>query len=553
MSTQNLSIPTGFYEIGAYKTNIRRIKDGVEELDEFSKMIKERADIEAKYGKYIQTWHEKWYNFVDSKIPPGLIKDTWDHILKEGNEVSKLHIGMKERFGDEIVRTIALYKKENHHSRTFGGESKEIHEISEAFEKAQKQWKKLMQKLESCKKNYFNACRSEKTAQQQLANAQSDSSLSQDATDKLRERMEKLKEEVRKSRDLYEKQVEECDKYRNVYIENMSFVFEKCQQMEMKRMKFAIEMMAGVQCILGELVDSEKMKDLHNSLKSRFNSVGDPQYNGDLKEWSKIHGPEAPSAWPIFEEYTPGMQHISSRPIKNSSGVVLTKRTATISNEFTDAPIVIQKSDISRPLSTISTIERTHLKRESSSGGSSQENQSTLDSKSSKNSEKGLPKVLQNRNFVASPFSDPFPMRTPEASKVGQQQQKQPGKQIEATPTKRLQQKPVSAHSSDSGSFDDTTMDKHHHQQHHNNNNTDNRNNIEEEEEDDDANTYGDFGQLKGPAKALYDYIPIEGDEIELKKGDLLEVLSGPDHLGWCMGRKNNETGLFPASYVTSV
>uniref|UniRef100_A0AC34FYF8 SH3 domain-containing protein n=1 Tax=Panagrolaimus sp. ES5 TaxID=591445 RepID=A0AC34FYF8_9BILA len=91
-------------------------------------------------------------------------------------------------------------------------------------------------------------------------------------------------------------------------------------------------------------------------------------------------------------------------------------------------------------------------------------------------------------------------------------------------------------------------MDKHHQ---HNNNNNGNRNNIEEDE--DDAITYGDFGQLKGPAKALYDYIPIEGDEIELKKGELLEVLSGPDHLGWCMGRKNNETGLFPASYVTPV
>ena len=156
------------------------------------------------------------------------------------------------------MRTIALFKKENHHPRTFGGESKEIHEISEAFEKAQKQWKKLMQKLEASKKLYFNACRSEKSAQQQLVNAQSDSSISQDATDKLRERVEKATDEVRKSRDSYGKLVEECDKYRNVYIENMGFVFEKCQQMELKRMKFAMEMMEGVRCILGDLVESEK-------------------------------------------------------------------------------------------------------------------------------------------------------------------------------------------------------------------------------------------------------------------------------------------------------
>lgn len=59
MSSQNLSILSGFYEIGAYKTNIRRIKDGVDELEEFSKMIRERAEIEAKYGKYLQAWHDK--------------------------------------------------------------------------------------------------------------------------------------------------------------------------------------------------------------------------------------------------------------------------------------------------------------------------------------------------------------------------------------------------------------------------------------------------------------------------------------------------------------
>jgi hypothetical protein len=67
----------------------------------------------------------------------------------------------------------------------------------------------------------------------------------------------------------------------------------------------------------------------------------------------------------------------------------------------------------------------------------------------------------------------------------------------------------------------------------------------------------------------LYNYVPIESDEIPLTKGlnptsflvikifnwvfldELLEVLSGPDNLGWCYGRKgNSKEGLFPASYV---
>ena len=94
-------------------------------------------------------------------------------------------------------------------------------------------------------------------------------------------------------------------------------------------------------------------------------------------------------------------------------------------------------------------------------------------------------------------------MRTPEV----QPQVVKKQKIAEETP-KRV---PVSAHSSDSGSYDDTNMDKHH-----------DGNTADEE----DALKFGDFGQLKGPAKALYDYLPIEGDEIELKKGNTYSHIS---------------------------
>ena len=133
-------------------------------------------------------------------------------------------------------------------------------------------------------------------------------------------------------------------------------------------------------------------------------------------------------------------------------------------------------------------------------------------------------KVLQNanRNTIGSPFSDPFPMRTPETKNM-------PSSVITETPKK-------GSDSSDSGSFDRKEC-------------VDSNDN-----ECDDEAKYGDFpGQIRGPAKALYDYIPIEGDEMALTKGEILEVLAGPDSLGWCTGRKGNESGLFPASYVMPV
>ncbi|KAK6034681.1 SH3 domain protein [Cooperia oncophora] len=63
---------------------------------------------------------------------------------------------------------------------------------------------------------------------------------------------------------------------------------------------------------------------------------------------------------------------------------------------------------------------------------------------------------------------------------------------------------------------------------------------------------YGDFEELhsKSLATVLYDYNPLENDEIALQKGETIEILSDADSLGWCTGRRNGEVGLFPASYV---
>ena len=91
-----------------------------------------------------------------------------------------------------------------------------------------------------------------------MTNAQSDNSMSPDANEKLRERVDKCKEEVRKAKNNYEVQLAEIDKYKNVYIENMGFVFEKCQQMELKRMKFAMEMISAIENVMGDLIDAER-------------------------------------------------------------------------------------------------------------------------------------------------------------------------------------------------------------------------------------------------------------------------------------------------------
>ena len=47
------------------------------------------------------------------------------------------------------------------------------------------------------------------------------------------------------------------------------------------------------------------MTKIHSALQNKFKNVSDTQLNDDLREWSKLHGVEAPVTCPIYEEYTP--------------------------------------------------------------------------------------------------------------------------------------------------------------------------------------------------------------------------------------------------------
>jgi hypothetical protein len=68
--------------------------------------------------------------------------------------------------------------------------------MDDEFEKAQRQWKKLVEKADSAKKAYHLACRNEKSAYIQLMNLRGDASTANENADKTRERHEKCRETV---------------------------------------------------------------------------------------------------------------------------------------------------------------------------------------------------------------------------------------------------------------------------------------------------------------------------------------------------------------------
>lgn len=60
------------------------------------------------------------------------------------------------------------------------GQLKEKKDIEDLFKKAQKPWAKQFEKVNKCRADYHNACKNERSAQNQERNAGGDSSLSPD-------------------------------------------------------------------------------------------------------------------------------------------------------------------------------------------------------------------------------------------------------------------------------------------------------------------------------------------------------------------------------------
>lgn len=63
---------------------------------------------------------------------------------------------------------------------------------------------------------------------------------------KMHDRVQKTKEEVQKCREKYQQAISEITKYNSVYIEDMTSVFDKCQQMEKTRLMFFKEVLFSI-------------------------------------------------------------------------------------------------------------------------------------------------------------------------------------------------------------------------------------------------------------------------------------------------------------------
>ncbi|KAG5330485.1 PACN2 protein, partial [Acromyrmex charruanus] len=341
-SDDNMLIATSdsFWEAGNYKRTTRRIEDGHKLCDSLIALVQERAEIEKNYAKALKNWSKNWNDKIEKGPEYGTTEAAWKGVLVESDRLCDLHLRVKENLCNDIVQQVKTWQKDTYHkwlmSHGFGSMMtlKERKEMEDSFKKAQKPWAKLLQKVEKAKAEYHNSCKTERTAANMERNASADSSLSPDQmTDcgcgawslripknlrdnkigdvqfvkKMQDRVQKTKEEVQKAKEKYEASLQEINQYNPKYMEDMTQVFEKCQEMEAQRLQFFKDVLFGIHKCLNISQDPV----LPQIYEEFYHTINNADHEKDLKWWSNNHGINMAMNWPQFEEYTEEFREIT--------------------------------------------------------------------------------------------------------------------------------------------------------------------------------------------------------------------------------------------------
>ncbi|CAH1787193.1 unnamed protein product [Owenia fusiformis] len=304
-----------FWEVHQYKRTVKRIDDASKLCNELTLMIQDRADIEKAYAKSLRNWSRVWNEKIEKGPEYGTTEAGWKGTLTEADRVAELHFEVKEKLVNDVIPQIKQWQKDHFHKQMMGG-SKESKEMDENFRKAQKPWAKKLEKVQKARKEYHNACKQEKSANIQENNAKGDSAISPDHLKKIQDKAEKARRDVESTHSKYEAALNDINSYNAKYMEDMTEVFDKCQEFEEKRLIFFKEMLFGIhKCldISSNPIYSQIYQDLHQN-------ISHADFQKDLKFWSNNNGVGMAMNWPVFEEYSPELQDISKKKKKDLSG-----------------------------------------------------------------------------------------------------------------------------------------------------------------------------------------------------------------------------------------
>ncbi|KPI98254.1 Protein kinase C and casein kinase substrate in neurons protein 3 [Papilio xuthus] len=385
------------------------------------------------------------------------------------------------------------------------------------------------------------------------------------------ERVSKCREEVSKSREKYQSALAEITGYNPRYIEDMTAVFERCQQMEAQRLTFFKDVLFSFH----KCLNISQEPTLPQIYEEFHHTINNADHQKDLKWWANNHGVNMAMAWPQFEEastesletrfafltaastaleriaaFRPRLPSLwDAFPLRLCFGGDDSKSRVAPSicsyslhdgcyanpmfipeytEEFRD--IAKGKSKESLPTGPITLLNQRPVSEDELPPINSTKTSKNSNHSETMNSTQSV--ALHNNTASANNTIDKKTISAPIAVTNGTASAPKSGK---TSPSKEgVRGGEVTRRGEGRGEGRQ-------------------ENPFEEEEWEEEGGALEDSGEPGVPVRALYDYTGAESDELSLRQGDLFEKLEDEDEQGWCKGRKDGRVGLYPANYVEPV
>ncbi|EGD82868.1 hypothetical protein PTSG_03499 [Salpingoeca rosetta] len=322
----NLESVPNFWQVGEFKRAVQRLDAGATLLDDFSRLVLERAHIEKKYAQMLASWSKKWNDKITKghEDSDGTLKPAWHSLLTEADQLSEVHANNDTQLRESVQKEVTKWRKSTYTRQLRGWRvTKDAHD---QFVKAQKPWAKRMKTAKKSKKSYYAACQNRDSLKSKLDTAKSDPNLSEEDKTKLETKVSKALAIAHETRKSYEESINSLNQDRPRYETEMKKTFDFCEDIEQRRQDFFKEMMTKYHAILSRHTP-EQCKDMIKVIE-HINP------DADLVRYRREKGIEMPLCVPPFQEY--GSKPVIELVVDGSLSNHLTVSTTDLASEDED-------------------------------------------------------------------------------------------------------------------------------------------------------------------------------------------------------------------------
>ena len=286
----------GFCEPHQYRAAIERCKGGYDSCELFIDIFSERAKIERNYIADLEKWATTSIKEISQSKEYGTNKKAWGEAIRASKEIGATHNEIVQRLQKDVIDKMVEYKKENYGKSIL--HVKKIKDFENDFERAQRSYLKLLDKISKAKKEYHDAQRQLKKAETAEQIVDSDHGIEPEQKKKMKLSVDTYRKQTEASKSKYQQYITDMTNLRPGYEAGMKEVLDRTHDFERKRLNHFKQ---SFNALHKSLIITE---DEH--LKAMTQGFNDAQKTHNVEEdiiwWNSHYGSDTNTAWPKFEE-----------------------------------------------------------------------------------------------------------------------------------------------------------------------------------------------------------------------------------------------------------